>query len=99
MDKAREQVDRARERIETIGASARESLHDWRDSAEDAAHRATRYMHDRLEEADDRIVDMTGRPLASWSADAKDYIRQHPIHSALIAVGVGYVLGKLIWRA
>lgn len=98
MDKPREQVDRARERIETIGASARESLHDWKESAEGAAHRATRYVQDRLDRADDRILDMTGRPLESWTEDMKDYIRQHPIQAALVAVGAGYVLGKLLSR-
>jgi ElaB/YqjD/DUF883 family membrane-anchored ribosome-binding protein len=98
VEKAREQVDKAREKIETIGASARESLQDWRESAEGAAHRATRYVQDRLEQADDRIVDMTGQPLESWSADLKDYIRQHPVQSTLIAVGLGYILGKLISR-
>jgi ElaB/YqjD/DUF883 family membrane-anchored ribosome-binding protein len=98
MDKARDQMDRAREKIETLGASARESLEDWKDSAGDAAHRASRYVQDRLEDADDRIVDMTGRPLASWTADVKRHIRQHPLQSALIAIGVGYVLGKLISR-
>jgi ElaB/YqjD/DUF883 family membrane-anchored ribosome-binding protein len=98
MDNPKDQVDRAKQRIETMGASARDSLEDLKQSAGDAAHRATRYVQDRLERADDRLADVTGQPLASWTADVKDYIRDHPVQAALIAVGVGYLLGKLIAR-
>jgi ElaB/YqjD/DUF883 family membrane-anchored ribosome-binding protein len=98
MNNARGRVGKAREKMETLGASARESIQDWKESAGDRANRATRYVQDRLEQADDRIVDLTGRPLGSWTADVKEYIRQHPIQTALIAVGVGYILGKLIAR-
>jgi len=80
------------------GAMSGENVHAWKDSAQSAAERASEYVQEQLHRADSKVTEITGRPLASWTADAQKFVRDHPVQSAAIVLGVGYVLGKLMLR-
>ena len=80
-----------------------------RDTAADAAERAqeaaarvtTRasdYAQNAMERAGDTIEQMTGRPIEGWMAEMRGYIRSHPLQTAVAALALGYVVGKLVRR-
>ncbi|HEY3066809.1 MAG TPA: hypothetical protein VGL09_13520 [Methylomirabilota bacterium] len=79
------------------------------DSAQDAASRAGDYMQkgmrqasdaaqDLAEEARNRVVRLTGRPLESWTGDVRRLVSDHPLQALAITIGIGYILGKLMQR-
>jgi len=79
------------------------------DSAQDVASRAGDYMQkgmsrasdaaqDLADEARNRVVRLTGRPLDSWTSDVRSLVRDHPLQALAITIGIGYILGKLMQR-
>ena len=79
------------------------------DSAQDVASRAGDYMQkgmrqasdtaqDIADEARNRVVRLTGRPLESWTSDVRRLVSDHPLQALAITIGLGYVLGKLMQR-
>jgi ElaB/YqjD/DUF883 family membrane-anchored ribosome-binding protein len=87
-----------RQKIEDAGSAARETAREWKESAQDVAERGTQYVRDRLEQANDTVTDMTGKPLGSWTADVQRYISRHPLGSAMMILALGFILGKLLSR-
>lgn len=80
------------------GAMSGDNVRAWKDSAQSAAERAACYVQEQLHRADSKVSEITGRPLASWTGDAQKLVRDHPVQSAAVMLGVGYVLGKLMLR-
>jgi ElaB/YqjD/DUF883 family membrane-anchored ribosome-binding protein len=80
------------------GAMSGENVRGWKDAAQCAAERATGYVQEQLQRADSKVSEITGRPLASWTADAQKFVRDHPVQSAAIVLGLGYILGKVMLR-
>jgi ElaB/YqjD/DUF883 family membrane-anchored ribosome-binding protein len=79
------------------------------ESAQDAASRATTYVQAGMDRVSERAQDLahdasvqverlTGRPLQSWTTEARRYIQEHPLQAIAITVGVGYVVGKMLKR-
>ena|SRR5918992_1793770 len=79
------------------------------DSAQDVAARAGAVMQkglgrageraqDLAEDANQRVVRLTGRPIESWTGDMRRYVQEHPLQAVAITVAIGYVLGKLLSR-
>jgi ElaB/YqjD/DUF883 family membrane-anchored ribosome-binding protein len=77
------------------------------DEASDIAERAGAYMQAQMtrvseqaqglaERANARVEQLTGKPVESWTADARRFMRTHPLQALAIAIAVGYVLGKLM---
>ena len=66
----------------------------WKESAQSAAG----YLRGQLERVDTRIGEVTGRSLESWTADARKLLREHPVQTAAVMLGLGYVLGKVAFR-
>jgi ElaB/YqjD/DUF883 family membrane-anchored ribosome-binding protein len=96
------QIDRARE---ASAETARRAM----DSAQDTAERASAYMQARMSRVSDRAQDiaqdanarvreLTGRPIESWASDVQRYVRDYPLAAVAVAVGLGYVIGKLVTR-
>jgi ElaB/YqjD/DUF883 family membrane-anchored ribosome-binding protein len=78
-------------------------------AAQDVAERAGSYMQDQVahlsdraqelaREANDRVKAYTGRPLEDWVAEARDFIRTHPLQALAATIGLGYILGKVMKR-
>jgi len=47
------------------------------------------------QEADDQLEEYTGRSSAVWMQDTRDAIRKHPFAAIVLAIGLGYLVGKL----
>jgi ElaB/YqjD/DUF883 family membrane-anchored ribosome-binding protein len=80
------------------------------DAAQDAAGRAGSYVQRQVDVASDRAQDLarlanarvqayTGRAADAWVSDAQGYVRSHPLQMLGVMVGIGYVVGKLMFRA
>lgn len=83
-------VDRAADRVE-------DGLHRATDKAAGAASRATEKAaeySERGREAYDQALDKAD----DWMEQARDYVREKPLQSVAIAMGAGWVLGRLLRR-
>ena len=96
-------------RIDAMSENAQASARRIADSAQDAASKAGSYVQARIgrvseraqdyaQEANDQIERVTGRPLETWTADARRFVQSHPLQAIAITVGLGFVLGKVLKR-
>lgn len=86
----KETVDRAADHVE-------EGLHRATDKAADAANRATdkaAEIGERGREAYDQTMDRAD----AWLEQARDYVREKPVQSVAIALGAGWLLGRILRR-
>jgi ElaB/YqjD/DUF883 family membrane-anchored ribosome-binding protein len=86
----KETVARAADHVE-------ESLHHATDKVADTAHRASDKaadLGDRGREAYDRTMDRAD----VFLEQARDYVREKPVQSVAIALGVGWLLGRVLRR-
>ena len=86
----KEAVDRAADHVE-------ESLHRATDKAADAASRAT----DKAAELGERgreVYDETLDRADAWLEQAREYVREKPVQSVAIALGAGWLLGRILRR-
>ena len=84
----KETVDRAADQVE-------EGLHRATDKAADAANRAT----DKAAEIGERsreVYDQTMDRADVWMEQARDYVREKPVQSVAIALGAGWLLGRIL---
>ena len=83
-------VDRAADHVE-------EGLHRATDKAADAANRAT----DKAAELGERgreVYDQTMDRADAWLEQAREYVREKPVQSVAIALGAGWLLGRILRR-
>lgn len=86
----KEAVDRAADHVE-------ESLHRATDKVAAGAHRAS----DKLDAATERgraAYDASMDRADEWLEQVRDYVRHKPVQSVAIAVGAGWLLGRLLRR-
>ena len=84
----KETVDRAADQVE-------EGLHRATDKAAEAANRAT----DKAAEIGERsreVYDQTMDRADVWMEQARDYVREKPVQSVAIALGAGWLLGRIL---
>jgi len=87
---ATETVKRAADRVE-------EGLHHATDKAANAANRAT----DKAAEISERgreVCDQTMDRADAWLEQAREYVREKPVQSVAIALGAGWLLGRILRR-
>lgn len=83
-------VDRAADRVE-------ESLHHATDKVAGSAHRAS----DKAADLGDRgreVYDQTLDRADAFLDQARDYVREKPVQSVAIALGAGWLLGRILRR-
>ena len=96
-------------RIDPMSESGQAGARRMADSAQDTASKAGSYMQARIgrvsaraqdyaQGANDQIERVTGRPLESWTADARRFVQDHPLQAIALTVGLGFVLGKMLTR-
>lgn len=96
-------------RMDAMSENAQANARRIADNAQDVASKAGSYMQARIgrvseraqdyaQDANDQIERMTGRPLESWTADARRFVQGHPLQAIAITVGLGFVLGKMLKR-
>jgi ElaB/YqjD/DUF883 family membrane-anchored ribosome-binding protein len=86
----KEAVDRAADHVE-------EGLHHATDKAADAAHRASdkaAHVSARGREVYDETMDRAD----AWLEQAREYVREKPVQSVAIALGAGWLLGRILRR-
>jgi ElaB/YqjD/DUF883 family membrane-anchored ribosome-binding protein len=86
----KEAVERAADRVEA-------GVHHATDRAAAAAHRATDKageLGERGREAYEEAIDTAD----AWLEQARDYVRRKPVQSVAIALGAGWLLGRLLRR-
>ncbi|HWU75373.1 MAG TPA: hypothetical protein VN043_02625 [Rhodanobacter sp.] len=86
----KEAVDRAADRVE-------EGLHHATDKTAEAANRAAEKaaaVSERSREAYDRTMDHAD----AWLEQARGYVREKPVQSVAIALGAGWLLGRILRR-
>jgi len=87
---SKEKFDRAADRVE-------ESLHKATDKAAHAANRAT----DKVSDAAERGREVYGKAkdhADEWLDEIRDYVREKPVQSVAIAIGAGWLLGRILRR-
>lgn len=83
-------VEAMRESLRRVKGEARAAANSMRDDLNDMAHHAGRQVRDMMDSAEDRLSDAAGGVAAR--------IRDNPIQSSAIALGVGLVIGMLFRR-
>ena len=74
-----------------------ESLHHATDKAAGAAHKAS----DKAAQVSERgreVYDETMDRADAWLEQAREYVREKPVQSVAIALGAGWLLGRILRR-
>jgi ElaB/YqjD/DUF883 family membrane-anchored ribosome-binding protein len=90
VESTKEAVDRAADHVE-------EGLHHATDKAANAAHRASdkaAHVSERGREVYDETMDRAD----AWLEQAREYVREKPVQSVAIALGAGWLLGRILRR-
>lgn len=66
--------------------------------AQAMADRAGAYVHGRARDLSEQVERLAGRSMESWTRDARQYVQQHPLQAVALAIGLGFVLGKILAR-
>lgn len=110
--KAHSRIDQGAERVKhaTSDAVARtkQVVNDTADKVEAGVHHATDKAASAAHRANDKAADLAdrGRELRdetmdkadAWMAQVRDYVREKPMQSIAIAVGAGWLLGRILRR-
>ncbi len=83
-------VDRAADRVE-------EGLHQATDKAADTAHRASEKAAD-ISQRGREVYDETVDRADAWMQQARVYVRDKPVQSVAMALGAGWLLGRILRR-
>lgn len=86
----KEKVDRAADHVE-------EGLHHATDKAAEAAHKASDKAA-RVSERSREVYDETMDRADAWLEQVRDYVREKPVQSVAIALGAGWLLGRILRR-
>ena len=88
MQAAEELRDAASQKADELKQAAREGAGNIRDYATDKAHEARDYAEGRYNEA---------RTAADeYRDEGERYVRENPAKSVLIALGIGFVIGRIL---
>jgi ElaB/YqjD/DUF883 family membrane-anchored ribosome-binding protein len=86
--------------VHEMRQDAKQIAEEWRESAQAMAEHGARYVqgrvHEGLRHADGLLQECTGRSASHWRSALKAHVRQHPLRSFGIMVGVGFAIGKLL---
>ena len=90
-------VATAKDKVDHVADRVEDGLHRATDKAADAATRATEKAgeySERGREAYDEAMDRAD----VWLERARDYVREKPVQSVAIALGAGWLLGRILRR-
>ncbi len=103
-----ESAERVKQATSNVVASTKEAVDRAADSVEDGLHRATDKVADVANRTTDKAVeigergrevyDQTREQADEWLEIARDYVREKPVQSVAIALGAGWLLGRILRR-
>jgi ElaB/YqjD/DUF883 family membrane-anchored ribosome-binding protein len=110
--KAHSRIDQSAERVKQATSDAvartKQAVNDTADKVEAGVHHATDKAAGAAHRANDKAADLAdrGRELCddtmdkadAWMAQARAYVREKPLQSIAIAVGAGWLLGRILRR-
>jgi ElaB/YqjD/DUF883 family membrane-anchored ribosome-binding protein len=110
--KAHTRIDQGAERVKQATSDAvartKEAVNHTADRVEAGVHRATDKTASAAHRASDKAADLSerGRQLRDetmdqaevWMEQAREYVREKPMQSIAIAVGAGWLLGRILRR-
>ncbi len=97
-DRSRESTGDVEERGRQLMDAAGETAERAGTYVQKGVRRLSRRAQSMARDAGDKVEAYTGRPLESWTATARDYVRDRPLQAVGIALALGYVVGKLMAR-
>lgn len=92
-----EAVARTKQAVNSTADKVEAGVHRAADKAADAAHRANDKAAD-LGERGRELCDDTMDRAEAWMAQAREYVREKPMQSIAIALGAGWLLGRILRR-
>lgn len=110
--KAHQRIDDSAERVKQAASSAvassKEKVGRAADQVEAGLHKATDRTADAASRATDKAADLgvRGREMYDqsreqfdeWMDDAREYVREKPLQAVGIALGAGWVIGRILRR-
>lgn len=90
-------VDRAAEHVDHAADKVEEGLHRTTDKAADAAHWSSDKAAD-LGERGREAYARTADQAEEWLEAAREYVREKPVQSVAIALGAGWLVGRILRR-
>lgn len=105
-------IDHSAERVKQATSEAvartKQAVNQTADKVESGVHRATDKAADAARQANEKAADLAerGRELRDttmdsaevWVAQAREYVREKPMQSVAIALGAGWLLGRILRR-
>ncbi len=98
MQAADELREAAIKKADELRHAAENRVNDLKEKATEKAEELRRAAHDRADEFRDYAEETYahGRErLDDWRSDSEHYIRENPAKSVLIALGIGFLIGRL----
>lgn len=103
-----ERAERIKQATSSVVASTKETVDHAADQVEEGLHRATDKAADAAHKASDKaarvsergreVYDETMDRADAWLEQARDYVREKPVQSVAIALGAGWLLGRILRR-
>jgi len=103
-----ESAERIKQATSNVVASTKEAVDRAADTVEEGLHRATDKVADVANRTTDKAVeigergrevyDQTRERADEWLEVARDYVREKPVQSVAIALGAGWLLGRILRR-
>jgi ElaB/YqjD/DUF883 family membrane-anchored ribosome-binding protein len=103
-----ESAERVKQATSSAVASTKDAVDRAADNVEDGLHRATDKVADVANRTTDKAVELgeRGREVYdetmdkadAWLEVARDYVREKPVQSVAIALGAGWLIGRILRR-
>jgi ElaB/YqjD/DUF883 family membrane-anchored ribosome-binding protein len=107
-DRIDERAERIKQATSAAVASTKDSVERAADHVEEGLHRATDKAAGAAHKASDKaaqvsersreVYDQTMDRADAWLEQARDYVREKPVQSVAIALGAGWLLGRILRR-
>ncbi len=103
-----EGAERVKQATSQVVANAKDALDRAADRVEEGMHSATDKVAGAASKATEKAADLNERGRASydaamdradeWLEQARDYVREKPVQAVAIALGAGWLLGRILRR-
>ena len=94
---ASETIATSKEKFERAADRVEDGVHRATDKAAGAAHRTTEKVAD-VSERGRAVYDQTMDQADEWLDGVRDYVRDKPVQAVAIALGAGWLLGRILRR-